>query len=154
VEIDSSTWTSMCDSGTGNSPLGATSHESCPLACLLEHPSWRLAGSVKVDVANGLTAVKRQRGGGERGRLGLVGNAMRRRQREGGRRGWGVVRRGGTTGDRRWRGEVGWADGHDDAGMKRSGEHQDARTGRVDRVTGRATRAEVSVGRLPSVWMS
>jgi hypothetical protein len=36
----------QCVSGTDNSLVGAASHEAPSLACLQEHPSWRLAGSV------------------------------------------------------------------------------------------------------------
>jgi hypothetical protein len=47
------------------------------LACLLDHPSWRLTGLVEA------ATVRRQRGGGRRGRLGPVGNATRRLRRGG-----------------------------------------------------------------------
>jgi hypothetical protein len=36
----------QCITGTDNSLVGAASHEAPSLACLQEHPSWRLAGLV------------------------------------------------------------------------------------------------------------
>ena len=50
-----------------------------PLACLLEHPSWRLACSVEAVAVSGPAAVRRQRGGGGQGRLGPVENMAQRR---------------------------------------------------------------------------
>ena len=41
VEVDGGAWTSLCGSGMDNSLVSVASHKSRPLACLLEHPSWR-----------------------------------------------------------------------------------------------------------------
>ena len=52
------------------------SHEALPLACLLEHLLWRLAGSVEAATASGPIAVSRQRSGG-----GHLGGGEQERER-------------------------------------------------------------------------
>jgi hypothetical protein len=69
---------------------------SSPLACLLEHLSWRLTGSVEA------ATVRRQRGGGERGILGPVGNAVRKRPQ-----GMRAMLRGVDGGEAEWGGWMG-----------------------------------------------
>jgi hypothetical protein len=60
VEVDGGVWSSLCGGGTSNSPMGRLHTKLTALACLLEHPLWRLAGSVEVAAARWL-------GGGGRG---------------------------------------------------------------------------------------
>jgi hypothetical protein len=55
VEVDGGVWSSLCGGGTSNSPMGRLHTKLTALACLLEHPLWRLAGSVEVAAANGPT---------------------------------------------------------------------------------------------------
>ena len=103
-----------------------------PLACLLEHPSWRLVGLVEA-------AVARQLDGGSRGeRAGRGEEASRLRQARhigpGGECCSEEVARGGSTevpvGDEAWSGgEAEWVgDGHDDVERKQRSEHRAART--------------------------
>jgi hypothetical protein len=67
---------------------GATSHEAPPLAYLLEHSSWRLAGSVKrLGDGGRCRGAGGRRGGGKMGRQA----AQWRRSMEGGWRGGGGV---------------------------------------------------------------
>jgi hypothetical protein len=47
AEVDGGAWSSLCGSGADNSLTGRLHTKLTPLACLLEHPSWRLAGSVE-----------------------------------------------------------------------------------------------------------
>jgi hypothetical protein len=90
TEVDNDVWTSLCGSGTGNSSVGAVSHESRPprmLAGATVHRGslawWRwpwLAISVEAVMASRPAMARRQLGGGRRGRLGPVENVAWRRQ--------------------------------------------------------------------------
>jgi hypothetical protein len=51
-EVNDDAWSSLYDSGTGNSPMGWLHTKLNPLASLLEHPLWRLVGSVEEAAAH------------------------------------------------------------------------------------------------------
>jgi hypothetical protein len=86
-----------------------------PLVCLLEYPSWSLADLVEA-------APARQLGGGGRGDEATWWRRARQTRPSG----------ECSTGDRRRRGGVEWANGHDNAGRKWRSEHRGARTEQAD----------------------
>jgi hypothetical protein len=53
VEVGGGTWSLPVQQRCGQLASGATSHEAPPIACLLEHPLWTLAGSVEAAAASG-----------------------------------------------------------------------------------------------------
>jgi hypothetical protein len=115
---------------------------------------WRhlwLSSSVEAVAASGPVAARRQRGAGRRGRLGPVGNAVRRRPQVMGR---GVA--GGIALRETWRrrGGVGGRTGTATQGENGAASIGVRGMGRADRVVGRATRTGVIGGRPPSVQTS
>jgi hypothetical protein len=112
VEVDGGAWSSLGGSDAGNSPAGATSHES--------RPPRLLAGASIVEAA----AASQLDGGGCGERAGRGEEAARwRRTRQtgpGGKCGAEEAARDGARrcGDRWQRGGVGWADEHGDIGRK------------------------------------
>jgi hypothetical protein len=53
AEVGGGTWSLPVRQRCGQLASGATSHEAPSVACLLEHPSWTLAGLVEAAAASG-----------------------------------------------------------------------------------------------------